>query len=684
MRNRRDPENEIRASDRYPLETKIEKRGDGSLQILNARMGFMMRILVFLSALLLFVGLLMLQTFAMTQDGKIVIVLDPGHAEGDGGGTSLGTYPEYWYNMQVAKACKNALVSTGWFEVYLTHEDTSTPMSALERTLVADRANADLVLSIHFDGSFDSRQNGVETFVSVLPEYRLYDLGYRLLHNLSSRTGMTANDVYMREDTGDGEHVYYWDYERAWDVPDDATVGPLSDYYGMITWPAKFGIPAIIIKHGFLSNYYNRVFADDLSNLTLLGQIDAQTVYSYYFGHTHVFTEEKTVDYPSNCCFVGKRSYRCEICKCRLDTESLEPDPDNHWYLATGHVGSTCSEPGYDECICRYTDNLRSRDYPIEQHTERHYLPLLDHKGILKSDGDTFSVICSECGELMFGPADSEGHDYRLTSCLKPDCGNPGVVRVRCKDCNLDRIMTVQPTGMHTYVTISERLPSCTQDGERNSKCSGCGRTLTETLPAVGHDYLITEEVPATCESAGHRLLFCENCMESKTEELPQLGHRYVSTGIWIQEPTLFSDGIREIVCERDPSHKSQETVPALRLREWLALPDGYLTCVSIGAALLLAVFSLWTFRKNAKRTETGMEAETKAVSESNSEESDPGKEETEEGSVLKRSDENEHEPSEIQSNDRDSVKDTEPENSGSVEKRLGRRRARRNPHDDA
>ena len=78
--------------------------------------------LMFLLLFVFFAALLALSSLAVNSKGQVVIVLDPGHYEGDSGGTFAGTHHESWYNWQVAATCREYLEANGNFEVHLTHE----------------------------------------------------------------------------------------------------------------------------------------------------------------------------------------------------------------------------------------------------------------------------------------------------------------------------------------------------------------------------------------------------------------------------------------------------------------------------------------------------------------------------------------------------------------------------------
>ena len=97
--------------------------------------------------------LLVALTLSVSADGEEVytVVLDPGHG-GHDPGTDVGTRYESEYNYDVALLLKAKLEAGGNFKVILTR-NRSEYKKYLERALVADKANADLLVSLHFNSN---------------------------------------------------------------------------------------------------------------------------------------------------------------------------------------------------------------------------------------------------------------------------------------------------------------------------------------------------------------------------------------------------------------------------------------------------------------------------------------------------------------------------------------------------
>ena len=65
---------------------------------------------------------------------------------------------------------------------------------------------------------------------------------------------------------------------------------------------------------------------------------------------------------------------------------------------------------------------------------------------------------------------------------------------------------------------------SCTEDGQIQFTCVGCGEVYYETVPALGHAWGEWQEVtPATYESTGLRKRVCSRCGATETQEIPSI-----------------------------------------------------------------------------------------------------------------------------------------------------------------
>ena len=334
---------------------------------------------------------------------KIVVVLDPGHGGKDVG--SVGDKYEEYYNLKVAEYCAEKLRENGSFNVYLTRETEDEGPSLLERAVFADEVNADILVSMHFNGNTDTDMNGAYIYSSVLERFDLSALAESTLSKLAAATDVEPRKcLRTKDDAG-----YYWDEARQWDVQSEEYGPLLSDYYGIITWAAKFGFPSMIIEHAFVTNEDDAKIINDDENLKKMGEADANALIEYFTAHEHVYGAEPVVDQPVSCVSAGKRSYHCTVCGHRKNVETIAdaPDPEAHFWVKESVTPATCVAEGVEKYYCRYERNLAEKGMEgVEDRVKEEALPLAEHDYELKSiveptekkDG-TKVYVCTVCGD---------------------------------------------------------------------------------------------------------------------------------------------------------------------------------------------------------------------------------------------------------------------------------------------
>lgn len=79
----------------------------------------------------------------------------------------------------------------------------------------------------------------------------------------------------------------------------------------------------------------------------------------------------------------------------------------------------------------------------------------------------------------------------------------------------------------------TEKLPTCTKDGEKVGECSRCGMKETEKISALGHDWgAWTVTTPATCTNEGVETRICNrDSSHVETRTIPTTGHNWVDNG---------------------------------------------------------------------------------------------------------------------------------------------------------
>ena len=189
---------------------------------------------------------------------------------------------------------------------------------------------------------------------------------------------------------------------------------------------------------------------------------------------------------------------------------------------------------------------------------------------------------CSKCGHketLALGTA----HNY-VTRELSSDCSKGGVIQSVCGTCG--DIQGEVPFDFleHVFdVTVTDKYPTCTEDGSKHRTCQRCGLVDAEVLPKTGHTFtqaIILKE--PTCTEEGHKQYYCTVCKSEIDEATPALGHaEQIIEGT---KPTCETEGLSDgKFCTRcKVTYEKQEKLPALG-HEKIDIPRLEPTCTVKG-----------------------------------------------------------------------------------------------------
>ena len=171
---------------------------------------------------------------------------------------------------------------------------------------------------------------------------------------------------------------------------------------------------------------------------------------------------------------------------------------------------------------------------------------------------------CSNCDYkevLALSPA----HNY-IKREVSTDCTKGGVIQSVCGTCGEVESETPFEGKAHVFgETVTDKYPSCTEDGSRHTSCVVCGITNTETLPRTGHSFSqATVLKEPTCTEEGHRQYFCTVCKSEIDESISALGHtEQIIEG---KKPTCDTEGLSDgKFCTRcKTTYEKQEILPPL------------------------------------------------------------------------------------------------------------------------
>ena len=202
-----------------------------------------------------------------------VFVLDAGHGDWDSGAVGNGLR-EKDLTLQIARYCCDELQKYAGVRVIMTRDSdasvtgvANTTNELIARAQIARDNNATLFMSFHINSGGGTgaeiwipRQASWYSSFNELGE----SLGQDVLKRLAS-VGLvsrgTKNDYYDLN----GKQLYY---------PD----GSNADSLAVIRNCRQYGIPAVLVEHGFIDNVYDAGLLRDDSYLKKMGQADALAI----------------------------------------------------------------------------------------------------------------------------------------------------------------------------------------------------------------------------------------------------------------------------------------------------------------------------------------------------------------------------------------------------------------------
>lgn len=198
-------------------------------------------------------------------EDNLIIALDPGH-----GGTENGAYyygiKEKDANWKIANLLKKELEQYEGVTVVFTRTGDET-VNLSDRANRAFRADADILISLHFNASVSGKSKGASVYISTGEGYRqqLRDMADCLLGEFEAlgleNAGTIARVTQMGRRREDGS---------------------FDDYYGVLRHACNNGMPAMIIEHCYMDHEEDRVFLQSEEGFLKLAKADADGIASYY------------------------------------------------------------------------------------------------------------------------------------------------------------------------------------------------------------------------------------------------------------------------------------------------------------------------------------------------------------------------------------------------------------------
>ncbi len=129
-------------------------------------------------------------------------------------------------------------------------------------------------------------------------------------------------------------------------------------------------------------------------------------------------------------------------------------------------------------------------------------------------------------GSTQAPPAtQGHNHSWQLVEGSRASCDTAAAVTYKCSSCG-DTTTESVPAGHNYHVTMAS-TGNCLEPAQEWSVCRYCGDEKHTVGSAPGHD-LTTETIQEpSCETVGLTQSTCNRCGAEFTEEIPALGHDY-------------------------------------------------------------------------------------------------------------------------------------------------------------
>lgn len=226
---------------------------------------------------------------------------------------------------------------------------------------------------------------------------------------------------------------------------------------------------------------------------------------------------------PATCTSKEKQKQECTVCHTTRTTINENSHYADHtWTEGDGTV--TCTKCGWEHTHRWVEDTSKTVPATCTSEGSKTYYCIADYKDydqevhkchstktvtLAKTDHHWVNGVCTECGA-------THEHDWQEQTSLaqSPTCTEKGSKTYKCSKCGETKVEEIPATG-HTWKIhqIATNRSEC--------KCSVCGATKAHDLEVVSKD-------PATCTKKGVIHYVCKDCgkkVRDNDPDAPALGH---------------------------------------------------------------------------------------------------------------------------------------------------------------
>ncbi len=272
----------------------------------------------------------------------------------------------------------------------------------------------------------------------------------------------------------------------------------------------------------------------------------------------HEYVPMKT-DAPT-CTKTGMVYLKCT--RCGDEKQNVIPVTDHHLSDPVVVKEGSCVEPRVTQRHCYTCDYVENIEDSSMVNVSHNYSSWTVVKPATCAEEGIELQLCSVCGQQsgQTRPVPKTGvHNFVKIQDLKWDCSGVHEWLNQCTVCGFQSKdhNTGGAAPNHNYEWVVEKQPTCTTAGLKVQICKNntyqgtCNaRGATEELPATGHHntWEPVNKVEATCVTDGRIDYKCSACGATKSEPIPAHGHHTTAQRVVVQ-PTCGKDGQGEDYC---------------------------------------------------------------------------------------------------------------------------------------
>lgn len=220
--------------------------------------------------------LLSLAARKASEDGKIVVMLDPGHGGNTGANRTYNgvKYYEDALCLKIANACKESLMKNDNIQVFLTRT-TNVNMALSERAKLAETKGAVMLVSLHLNATDAALVKDTVSSTGAEVIYQNGNYNSTVAAWSKSLAGNIEDELVA---LGLKRRGTYYKNASSLKYPD----GTVADYFAINREAKLLGLPGIIVEHCFINNQndFNLYLASD-KKLARLGEADAEGILKF-------------------------------------------------------------------------------------------------------------------------------------------------------------------------------------------------------------------------------------------------------------------------------------------------------------------------------------------------------------------------------------------------------------------